>query len=246
MTNPVRRTLLWALSLAIMAGCSLPGSNASSNSEGKYTKQDAARMIRASRHTLMPVYAPLAEHLVEALQLDEKTGVGIDIGSGPGTLIIELCKRTQLHWVNADINPHFFTGFYKDAARSDFGHRVSAVWADAQALPFRSDYADVIVSRGSFHFWKDKVKAFGEIYRVLKPGAVAYIGRGFSKNLPIKTAKKIRAGQGGKIKYSVGETATELQEVMDELGIKDYSIHRPRVDAEVNYGIWIEFQKDTE
>lgn len=223
----------------------MSGNRVPSNSEEKYTEQDATQLIRASRQALSPVYAPLAAHLVDTLHLDKETGIGIDIGSGPGTLIIELCKRTQLHWVNADINPHFFAGFYKDAASSGFGHRVSAVWADAQALPFRSDYADVIISRGCFHFWKDKVKAFGEIYRVLKPGAVAYIGRGFSENLPIETARKIRARQGGKIKYSVEETATELREVMDELGIKQYLIHRPRSEAEVNYGIWIEFHKPT-
>jgi hypothetical protein len=43
---------------------------------------------------------------------------------------------------------------------------------------------------GSFSFWHDKRSAFSEIYRVLKPVAVAYIGRGFSRNLPVVTAKK--------------------------------------------------------
>ena len=33
---------------------------------------------------------------------------------------------------------------------------MSAVRADAQDLPFRSDYADVVVSRGSYHFWKKR------------------------------------------------------------------------------------------
>ena len=42
------------------------------------------------------------------------------------------------------------------------------------------------------------MKAFSEIYRVIKLGAVAYIGRGFSRDLPVETAKKIRLKQGKK------------------------------------------------
>lgn len=202
-------------------------------------------MIKASRKVLAPVYAPLAEQIVADFNLDKKTGIGIDLGSGPGTLIVELCKRTRLHWVNADINPHFFPYFYKEAEKCGFGHRVSAIFADAHALPFRDNYADIIVSRGSFHLWQDKVQAFSEIYRVLKPGAAAYIGRGFSENLPVKTAKKVRAKQRGGMKYDLEKTANELCEVMNNLGIKKYRIHRPKPPAgeKVNYGIWVEFRK---
>lgn len=147
-----------------------------SGTDGKYSRQGADSMIQASRGTLSPVYGPLAEHIVSKFDLAEKRGIGIDLGSGPGTLIIELCKRTQLHWVNADINPNFFPYFYKQAEKRGVGNRVSAVFTDAHDLAFRDGYADIIVSRGSFPFWENKKQAFREIYRVLKPGGVAYIG----------------------------------------------------------------------
>ncbi|HUV65818.1 MAG TPA: class I SAM-dependent methyltransferase [Sedimentisphaerales bacterium] len=202
-------------------------------------------MIKTSRGGLAPVYAPLAEQIAADVDLGEKEGIGIDLGSGPGTLIIELCKRTQLHWINADINPRNFAYFFEQAEKHGFGCRVSAIMADAHSLPFHDDYADFIVSRGSFHFWEDKVQAFREIYRVLKPGASAYIGRGFSRNLPVETAREIRAGQGAKMKYDVEETAAELRSIMNELRIEKYRIHRPKPPGseEVNYGIWIEFHK---
>jgi len=208
-------------------------------------KKQARAVIKASQTVLAPVYAPLAGQIVADFHLAEKEGIGIDIGSGPGNLIIELCARTRMHWVNADINPHFFSYFFTQAEKHGCGHRVSAILADAQALPFRDDYADIIVSRGSFHFWKDKVKAFREIYRVLKPGAVAYVGRGFPRTLPVETAKKVRARQGAAIKYDVEQTAAELRDVMDVLGIKDYRIHRPKPPGSegVNYGVWLEFRK---
>jgi ubiquinone/menaquinone biosynthesis C-methylase UbiE len=202
-------------------------------------------MIKASQGTLAPVYAPLAEQIVADFDLAEKSGIGIDVGSGPGTLILELCKRTQIHWINADINPHFFPHFYKQAEERGLGHRVSAIFADVQALPFRDNYADIIVSRGSLHLWADKTKAFSEIYRVLKPGSVAYVGRGFSRNLPVEVAKSIRAQQGGRLKYDVEETANELSEIMKTLRIKQYRIRRPKPlgAEEVSYGVWVEFHK---
>jgi ubiquinone/menaquinone biosynthesis C-methylase UbiE len=202
-------------------------------------------MIRASQGTLAPVYAPLAEQIATDFCLHEKEGIGIDLGSGPGTLILELCKRTRMHWINADINPHFFPHFYNQAQQRGFGHRVSTVFADACALPFRDNYADIVVSRGSFPFWQDKTRAFSEIYRVLKPGAVAYIGRGFSRNLPVATAKKIRGKQGRKMKYDLDKAAEELRQIMKTLQIKEWEIHRPSPPGSenVNYGLWIEFHK---
>ena len=237
----------YLLALALLlcgAGC-FNGKSPPSTSNTKHTEQSALGMIRASRGRLAPVYAPLAEQIVTDFDLSTKEGIGIDLGSGPGTLILELCERTRLHWINADINPNFFPHFYRQAQERGSGYRVSAVFADAHALPFRDNYADIIVSRGSFHFWQDKTQAFSEIYRVLKPGAVAYIGRGFSRNLPIETAKKIRGKQGKKMHYDIDKTANELYNIMNELGIKDYHIDRPKPPSgeKVNYGIWVEFRK---
>ncbi|MBN1345587.1 MAG: class I SAM-dependent methyltransferase [Phycisphaerae bacterium] len=205
----------------------------------------AERMIRASRDVLAPVYAPLAEQITRKLRLADKTGIGIDVGSGPGDLIVELCKRTRLHWINADINPYFFGHFLDIARRQGVGHRVSAVYADAQALPFRDDYADVIVSRGSYHFWPDRKKGFQEVYRVLKPGGVAYVGRGFPDNLPPSVAQGIRQKQAGSVNYDRRKEADDLRRILDDIGIPGYRIHLPDPPdhSDLNYGLWVEFHK---
>ena len=236
--------LVWSVGASLCQGQVLRAP-----SEEKYTEQGAQRMIGSSRGRLAPVYAPLAEQIVKDFDLAEKPGIGIDLGSGPGTLIIELCKRTRLHWINADINPHFFAHFFEAVRAAGVGHRASAIFADAQALPFRDNYADIVVSRGSFHFWKDKERAFGEIYRVLKPGAVAFIGRGFPANLPVAVARQIRAaqkrGDSDVLKYDVAETEAELRRIMKKVGVTDYRIRIPKVPGgeDVKYGIWVEFRK---
>jgi len=208
-------------------------------------RQAADGMIRASEGILAPVYAPLAEHLTRELQLADKEGVGIDLGSGPGMLIIELCKRTRLHWINADINPYFFAPFFARARQNGIAHRVSGISADAQNMPFRSGYADVIVSRGSYHFWDDREAGFREICRVLKPGGVAYIGRGFSPNLPAETARAIRTKQKKLWKYDPAEEGKKLKSLLLGLGIRDVRVIVPKPEGSegINYGVWVEFRK---
>jgi SAM-dependent methyltransferase len=204
---------------------------------------------RAASSILEPVYGPLAEQIVADFRLSEKKGIGIDLGSGPGDLIIELCRRTkQMHWINADIDSRSFPGFMNKAHEVGFDDRVSAIYADAIALPFRDDYAEIIVSRGSFQFWKNLQAAFAEIYRVLKPGGAAFIGRGFPENLPIELARRIRAQQreGGFVPdYDVASIAREMKAIMESLKVADYRIRIPTPSSSdnINYGIRIEFHK---
>ncbi|MBN1419742.1 MAG: class I SAM-dependent methyltransferase [Planctomycetes bacterium] len=210
-------------------------------------REAAARMADAGRSALAPVYAPLAEHLVAAFDLSEKDGIGIDVGGGSGRLVIELARRTsRMYWINADINPYVVAPCISGAEAEGLGHRVGAIFADAQALPFKDGYADFIVSRGSFPFWEDKRLGFAEVWRVLRPGGVAYIGRGLSENLPVEVARKVREGQrSGPPPYEIDETRRELEGIMKALHISTYRIHTPKPPGSdgVNYGIWIEFRK---
>ena len=205
----------------------------------------AERMNRAARGSLAPVYPYLADYIVREFGLAEKPGIGIDLGSGPGDLIVELARRTaSMYWVNADINSYAFKYFFESAAEAGMAHRVGAVFADAQRLPFRDDYADVIVSRGSYHFWKDKGLAFSEIYRVLKPGGVVFIGRGFPETMPVETARAVRDKQKGGPQYDIEKSEAELRALMAALDIGDYRIIVPkRQETDVNYGIWMRFSK---
>lgn len=211
--------------------------------EKRYTPEAAQSMISTGRGALAPVYLPLARQISDDYKLSElNSGIGIDIGSGPGNLIFELCELTKMHWINADINPNYFVNFFKEAESRGIGNRVSAVRADAKELPFRDNYADIIVSRGSFQFWGDLEKAFSEIIRVLKPDGKAYIGRGFARDMPVETARSVRKNQKGMPKYNKYEVAEDLEQLFGKMRIDSYRIEMPEPAGadDISYGIWIE------
>jgi len=212
-------------------------------------KTRAERYFNTATTVHAPLYEPLAEQIVSDYNLSDKTGTGIDLGGGPGNLVVELALKTpRMHWINADINPHFFHYTRKLADEANVSHHISTLRADAQKLPLKNGSVDIVVSRGSFHLWNDKYKAFSEIYRVLKSGGTAYIGRGFSENLPVEVAAGIRARKrenGSVVTYDLNDTADEFETIMKTLEIDDYRIIIPRPPGSegVRYGIWIEFHK---
>ena len=61
--------------------------------------------------------------------------------------------------------------------------KVSVLQGNAEQMPFGDNTVDLIVSRGSIFFWNDKSQGLREIYRVLKPGGIAFIGGGVSRYL---------------------------------------------------------------
>jgi len=88
------RILLRSMVLVSLISFVMPapvtGADSKPEKKRKYTKAGAERMVGAAEGTLAPVYAPLAEEIAEKLALAGRQGIGIDVGSGPGTLIVEL------------------------------------------------------------------------------------------------------------------------------------------------------------
>ena len=243
-------SILAVFCIFALSGCSGLRERSEEKNLSKAQREFAEQFAQISSSSLAPVYAPLAEQIVTDYALAETEGIGIDLGGGNGTLIVELAKRTRaMHWILADINPRYFSYAAQLAADAGVGHRVGMIAADANMLPFRDNYADIIVSRGSFQFWGDLSVSFAEVNRVLKPGGIAYIGRGLPRNLPVETARVVRFGRdgngGSNPKYDLEKTAETLVSTMNDLNITDFTIHRPSPPGSdgINYGIWLEWHK---
>ncbi len=123
-----------------------------------------------------PMYDPLARQMVQEYDLDE--GVAVEIGGNAGALSMALAVHTDMTVYNLDIDPWAIRlcGVMVDEA--GLTGRVIPLEADALDMPLRDNFADFIFSRAVIPFVPDQVQFMREVYRVLKPGGVAYVGHG--------------------------------------------------------------------
>ena len=127
----------------------------------------------------------------------------------------------------------------------DLARRVIPVIGDVHAIPAGDGAFDLVVSRGSYHFWHDLPTAFQEINRVLKPGGAAYIGGGYGNSL-IKAEVLAGRKERGIVddpdhpartrfrKFRAGE----IEASIEAAGISDYRI------ISDDSGFWMVIRKD--
>ena len=138
-------------------------------------KKSAEGFARIAREVFAPIYPVIAEQVLAWSGI--RDGLCLDLGSGPGLLSVALAEKSDLTVIALDADPAMARIAKETAAgRTD---RVAPVIGDVHRMPVRDDTASLIVSRGSIFFWEDRVQAFREIERVLRPGGVAFVGGSF-------------------------------------------------------------------
>ncbi len=187
-----------------------------------------------------PVYNVLARQVVEDYKITG--GSCVDIGAGTGGLACEIAKISNLTVYALDINHEMVEIINEKIQKEGLKRRVIPTIGDVHELPFGSNFADLIVSRGSFLFWKDKRKAFLEIHRVLKTGGVGFIGGGFGRDKEIREKAMMwseetfkKANRGVSFHEHLKNKHDELTEILKDMGgfniIHDES------------GLWVEIRK---
>jgi arsenite methyltransferase len=160
---------------------------------------------------------------------DFQTGLAIDLGSGLGDLTIAIAKRyPQLKVRGIDISQKAIEEAVIRAKGEDLNN-VDFQLADIQSLPLDDSSVDLIVSHGAMHHLKDISKAFSEIYRILKPGALAYITdlrRDAPEDIVQEIAVSLSEGQAKGFINSVKASYVpeELRDILVNLGIRDFCV----------------------
>ena len=95
----------------------------------------------------------------------------LDIGCGGGvdTMIAGILTGTGGRSVGIDITSEMLDRANRNLAAANLAN-VSCEEASAEDLPFENSSFDIVISNGVLNLVVDKIKAFSEIYRVLKPG----------------------------------------------------------------------------
>ncbi|ABK99084.1 class I SAM-dependent methyltransferase [Pelobacter propionicus] len=206
-------------------------------------QMDVNSFDQLAREVFAPVYPVIASQVVQHTGITE--GVCLDMGCGGGYLGLALARVTDLRFHFLDQSREMLEIVRANLAANGLENRGDVLEGNAESIPLPDRSVNLVISRGSLFFW-DRVPAFREIYRVLAPGGMSYIGGGFgSPELKDEITRRMeaRSGDNGqwreKVARNLGPQAPRAFE--DELrcaGIPDF-----RVEQSEAAGLWIIVRK---
>lgn len=203
-------------------------------------EMDARKFDTIARALFARVYPVIANRIKERTGIT--TGKGLDIGTGGGYLSIALARITDLHITLLDESAEMLRMAAKNIAANRLQARLKPVMGDVHRIPLPDDSVDLTFSRGSLFFWRDQETAFREIYRVLSPNGIAYIGGGLGNAELAARIKKEMKERGLPEPGRTGDkrrrgSVRYFEEKLRNAGVPNFSTNR---SAE---GFWIVMRK---
>jgi len=205
-----------------------------------YTEMDlleAKRFDKKVRENFMPAIVSTVKQITEDYGVLE--GIGVDVGCGTAVFAVELCRHSNLTIHALEKEKAIYEIACSNIKKEGLTDRIIPVLGDANDLPFESEFADFIISRGSYHCWEDKVRVFKEIYRVLKKGGIGFVGGGFGRYVTEEELNRMKSLRDHSLKEAAKayNSPDKLKEVIDRAGIPNFHIlHDPA-------GLWAEIKK---
>jgi SAM-dependent methyltransferase len=123
----------------------------------------------------------------------------LEVGCGQGTDALQICRALKSGSTYLGID---YSSGSIASARSAI-HEAGSLsvtpafeQGDACSLPFDDGSFDAVYSMGVLHHIDDTEKAIAEVFRVLRPGGMAYVALYNSTSIKLKAAHALRAMQG--------------------------------------------------
>ena len=199
---------------------------------------EARKFNEIAKQVFAPIYPVIAGQILA--KTGKMSGVGLDIGSGPGHLALAIAARSDFTMYAMDCAP-IMTGIAQENIdEQHLSGTVKPVLGDVHRIPFEDGMFDLVVSRGSWAFWEDPCCAFKEIQRVMKNDGWAYIGGGFGNSvLKTEIFKTMRArnpdwDKGIQERKKV-RNRMNIVESLTTAGIGHYGI----IDDESGFWVWM-------
>ena len=114
------------------------------------------------------MYAPLVAELRKS-----SSGKLLDVGCGNGNTLVPLMD-TPLTLFGLDLSDEMI-----EEAKKRLSSRAELSVGNAEALPYGDNVFDIVVCNASFHHYPKPDAVLEEMHRVMKPGAILYIGESF-------------------------------------------------------------------
>jgi len=193
----------------------------------------AEKYDKFAKTILIDLYKEITGLVIKHL----KSGKILEIGPGPGYLSIEIAKLGDFQITGLDISETMIEIARRNTEEA--GTDVVFKLGDASNMPFKNSTFDFIISSGSLHHWKEPVKVFNEVHRVLKTDGEALIGdlrKNAAKEEMDKIARKIdsfimRWG----LRHSIKEAYTkdEIIELLSETEFKKGEVKENPIGLEI-------------
>jgi SAM-dependent methyltransferase len=214
---------------------------------GTSKKMRVSRYDETARGVNAPIYTYYAEQIKKKTAINK--GVCVDVGSGGGYLGLALARISDLDFIFLDISPQALEKAKEHIVEDGLQQRARTLVADVHSIPLEDGSVDLVISRGSLPFWKDPVKAFKEIDRVLAPGGQAYVGGGrgtpevreqvaarrkaLGQTLPDREKRKDGVPPGAPSRMM----NRDFNEIMQQTGIAKFAVNKG------DDGLWIRIWK---
>jgi ubiquinone/menaquinone biosynthesis C-methylase UbiE len=104
------------------------------------------------------------------LSLGVRSGVALDVGTGPGQIPIKLARRLpQLQIVGIDLSEAMLAAARKNVAAAGVESQVGFEMGDACRLPFPDHHFDLAMCNSLLHHVADPLATLNELARVTRP-----------------------------------------------------------------------------
>ncbi len=184
--------------------------------------------------------------------------VWVDLGSGPGGLGLALREKvSEGTMVLMDPNADALRRALDAARERGIGSGTVAVFGSAESMPLPDGSVDVVVSRGSFYFWRDRAQGLREIWRILRPGGRAMIGGGLGRGYPqwarqefIRRRRESVAAKGPEAArgFAAARSPETFRRLALEAGLPAFEVVGEGAltanDPNTGIGIWLRFTKE--
>lgn len=182
------------------------------------------------------LYKDLATKAASEIQ----KGNVLEVGLGPGFLAIETALLSpELRITGLDISDTMIEIARKNVKEYGLSERIEFKKGDASRMPFEDSVFSFVITSGSLHHWREPIKVFNEIYRVLKEGKKALVSDP-RKDTPKEEIEALTKDIDSKFmrwglrkSFRESYTAQEIENLIEDTKFTDFKINIEDIGLEI-------------
>lgn len=114
--------------------------------------------------------------VAQAVELAPRTGLVLDVGTGPAEIAVLLARRALgLRILAIDLGEHMLATARRNVKEAGLDRRIEIRRADAKATGLETASVEMVISNSLVHHIPNPTTMFAEVRRVLRPGGALFL-----------------------------------------------------------------------